>query len=130
MRDMTGDSLTKLAVVATLHCLSGCAIGEVTGSVIGAGLNWSNLAITVLTVLLAFCFGYALTMRPLLQHGLSLRQATRLAVASDTLSIGTMEIVDTAIMLLIPGAWSVGPGKPLFWASLAGALLIAFVFAV
>lgn len=126
---MQAGSLNKLAVTATLHCLSGCAIGEVIGSVIGSGLNWSNLATECLTIPLAFFFGYSLTMRPLIAHGLGLKTATRLALASDTLSIVTMEIVDTAIILLIPGALAAGPGTILFWSSLVAALLVAFIFA-
>jgi hypothetical protein len=122
-------SLTKLAIVATLHCLSGCAIGEVLGSVIGAGLNWSNMAIAVLTVSMAFFFGYLMTIRPLLRGGLGFKRATRIALASDTVSIATMEIVDTAVILLIPGALAAGPGTGLFWGSLAAALLLAFIFA-
>ena len=127
---MHGGSLNSLAVSATLHCLSGCAIGEVLGSVIGSGLNWSNLATTCLTVPIAFLFGYSLTMRPLLRNGLGLKKATRLALASDTLSITTMEIVDTTVLLLIPGALMAGPSTLLFWVSLAGSLCAAFVFAV
>jgi len=122
-------SLNKLSVTATLHCLSGCATGEVIGSVIGSGLGWSNMATEFLTVPLAFLFGYAFTMRPLIGHGLALKQATRLALASDTLSILTMEIVDTIIILSIPGALAAGPAKWLFWWSLGLALLAAFVVA-
>jgi hypothetical protein len=121
---------TRVAVDATLHCLTGCAIGEITGTVIGSGLNWSNLATEALAIPLAFLFGYALTMRPLLGSGLALKKATRLALASDTLSITTMEIVDTIIMLLIPGALAAGPGTFLFWWSLALALFVAFWVAV
>lgn len=126
---MEAMSLTKLAIVATLHCLSGCAIGEVIGSVIGSGLNWSNLATECLTIPLAFLFGYLMTMRPLLRNQLPFKRAVRIALASDTLSIVTMEIVDTAVILLIPGALAAGPGTILFWGSLAAALFIAFVFA-
>jgi hypothetical protein len=122
-------SLTKLAIIATLHCLTGCAIGEVLGSVIGSGLNWSNLATECLTIPLAFLSGYAFTMRPLIKHNLSPKRAGRVALASDTLSIVTMEVVDTAIILLIPGALAAGPGAILFWWSLALALFVAFVVA-
>jgi hypothetical protein len=122
-------SLTKLAIIATLHCLSGCAIGEVLGSVIGSGLNWSNLATESLTIPLAFFFGYLMTMRPLLRNNLPFKRAVRVALASDTLSIATMEIVDTAIILLIPGALAAGPKTGLFWGSLAVALFTAFIFA-
>ena len=119
-----------MAIMATLHCLSGCAIGEILGTVIGSGLNWSNLGIECLTIPLAFLFGYSFTMRPLLRSGLKLKTAGRIALASDTLSIGTMEVVDTIIILLVPGALAAGPGTFLFWWSLALALFVAFVFAV
>jgi hypothetical protein len=127
---MENKDLTKLAVSATLHCLSGCAIGEIIGTVIGSGLNWSNVGTEALTVPLAFLFGYSLTMRPLLRHGIRLKKAVRIALASDSLSIITMEIVDTFIILLIPGALAAGPATLLFWTSLFAALAIAFVFAV
>lgn len=127
---MEGKDQTKLAISATLHCLSGCAIGEILGTVIGSGLNWSNVATEVLTIPLAFLFGYSLTMRPLIKHGLGFRISLRLALASDSLSIFTMEIVDTLIILLIPGALAAGPATPLFWSSLAASLVVAFVCAV
>ncbi|HSX45933.1 MAG TPA: DUF4396 domain-containing protein [Candidatus Saccharimonadia bacterium] len=127
---MANEGHTKLAVRATLHCLSGCATGEIIGTVIGSGLNWSNLATELLTIPLAFLFGYGFTMRPLIRNGLGVKQSTRLALASDTLSIVTMEIVDTLIILLIPGALAAGPSTFLFWWSLALALAIAFVIAV
>ncbi len=118
-------SLNRLAFSATLHCLTGCAIGEVLGMVIGTALGWGNAATIVLAVVLAFIFGYALTMIPLLRSGLALRPAIGLAFASDTVSITIMEIVDNAIMLAIPGAMDAGLGNLLFWASLAVALVIA-----
>lgn len=127
---MEDRKLTKLSVQATLHCLSGCAIGEVAGTVIGSGLNWSNWATEALTIPLAFLFGYSLTMRPLLKHGIALPKVVRIALASDSLSIVTMEIVDTLIILLIPGALAAGPATALFWLSLLASLLIAFIFAV
>ncbi len=126
---MHGSSLTRVAVSATLHCLTGCAIGEVIGSVIGSGLNWTNLATESLTIPLAFMTGYLFTMRPLIQHGIPLKRALRLALASDTLSITTMEIVDTLIIILVPGALAAGPGTLLFWWSLALALFVAFLAA-
>ena len=119
------SSLNSLALSATVHCLTGCAIGEVLGLVIGTSLGWSDLPTIVLSIALAFVFGYGLTMRPLVASGIGLRAAGRLAFASDTLSIVTMEIVDTAIVLLIPGAMAAGLTDPLFWGSLAVALLIA-----
>lgn len=127
---MEHKDLNRLAVTATLHCLSGCAIGEILGSVIGSGLNWSAMATTFLTVPMAFAFGYGLTMRPLLGHGIGLRQATRLALTSDTMSITTMEIVDTLIIVTVPGALAAGPATGLFWGSLALALAVAFICAV
>ncbi len=126
---MNNKALTKLAIAATLHCLSGCAIGEVLGSVVGSGFNWNNLATECLTIPLAFIFGYSMTMRPLLKNGLAVKKAGRIALASDTLSIVTMEITDTAVILLIPGVLAAGPGTLLFWLSLAAALAVAFVFA-
>src|SRR3954453_2849622 len=99
MLNMASQSLNKLAVTATLHCLAGCSIGEILGSVVGAGFNWSNLATESLTIPLAFAFGYGLTMLPLLKNDLGIKRSTGLAIASDTLSITTMEIIDTLIIL-------------------------------
>ena len=124
-----GPSLNQLALSATVHCLTGCAIGEVLGMVIGTAFGWSNGATIVASIVLAFFFGYALTSLPLLRAGLSLRRVVPLAFASDTLSIATMEVVDTLIIVLIPGAMAAGLGDPLFWGSLAVALLIAGGFA-
>jgi hypothetical protein len=124
-----GQSLNALAWSATLHCLTGCAIGEVLGMVIGTALGWGNLETIALAVALAFLFGYALTMRPLLVSGMPLRQAARFALAADTASITIMEIVDNAIMLEIPGAMDAPLDSPLFWGSLAIALALAAVAA-
>ena len=124
-----GSSVRQLALSATLHCLTGCAIGEVLGMVIGTGLGWSDAATIVLSVALAFLFGYSLTLRPLLASGIAFAAAARLALAADTLSITVMEIVDNAIMLVIPGAMDAGPRSALFWGSLVVALGIAFVAA-
>jgi hypothetical protein len=121
-----GRALTRLAVSATTHCLIGCGIGEVTGLVIGTALGWSTFSTIALAVGLAFLFGYALTLRPILRSGLAWRAALPIALAADTVSITTMEIVDNAILLLIPGAMHSGLASPLFWGSLAVALLIAF----
>jgi hypothetical protein len=115
-----GQSPARLALSATLHCLTGCGIGEVLGLVIGTALGWGDVQTIVLAVTLAFVFGYGLTLRPLLIGGLSLGQAFRLAFAADTLSIATME------MLAIPGAMHAGLASFLFWGSLAVALAIAF----
>jgi Domain of unknown function (DUF4396) len=122
-------SLNRLAVQATTHCLIGCGIGEVLGVVIGTALGWSTFATIVLAVVLAFIFGYGLTLRPLLGSGMALRRALGLALAADTLSITVMEIVDNGILLLIPGAMEAGLGDPFFWLSLGVALAIAWVVA-
>ena len=122
-------SLNRTALSATLHCLTGCAIGEVLGMVIGTALGWSNFATIALAVVLAFFFGYALTMIPLLRSGLALATTLPLAFAADTLSITVMEIVDNAVMLVVPGAMEAGLGSFLFWGSLAFALAVAFVAA-
>ena len=118
-------SLNRLAFSATLHCLTGCSIGEVAGMVIGTALGLGNWSTIALSVVLAFVFGYLLTMLPLLRSGVVLRTAVRLAFASDTVSIIVMEIVDNAVVLAIPGAMDAGLGSPLFWGSLALSLLIA-----
>ena len=112
-----------------MHCLTGCSIGEVLGMMIGSALGWGNLATIVLATVLAFFFGYGLTMVPLLRSGIALGAALPLAFASDTLSITVMEIVDNLIILVIPGAMEAGLGSILFWGSLAAALAIAFVAA-
>ncbi len=122
-------SLARVALSATVHCLTGCAIGEVLGMVVGTALGWGNLETIVLAVVLAFISGYALTMLPLLRSGMSLGQATRMALAADTVSITIMEIVDNLVMLVIPGAMDAGLGDPLFWGSLGIALVIAGVAA-
>lgn len=121
-------SLNKTAWSATLHCLTGCAIGEVLGMVIGTALGWGNGTTVALSVVLAFFFGYALTLVPLLK-ALSLGTAVKLALASDTASITVMEIVDNAFMLVVPGAMDAGLSSVLFWASLAVSLAIAAVAA-
>ena len=117
--------LNRLAVSATLHCLTGCGIGEVLGLVLGTALGWGNGATMAVAIVLAFAFGYALTMRPLLRAGLAAGAAARLALASDTASITIMEIVDNAIMFAIPGAMDAGLGEFRFWGSLALALAVA-----
>jgi len=121
-------SLNRTAWSATLHCLTGCAIGEVLGMVIGTALGWGNAPTIALAVVLAFFFGYALTLRPLLS-AMGFAAALRLALAADTASIAVMEIVDNAIMLLVPGAMDAGLASVLFWASLAASLAIAAVAA-
>ena len=118
-------SLNALAFSATVHCLTGCAIGEVLGIVIGTALGWSDAATIALAVALAFFFGYLLTSLPLLRSGMALGAVVPLALASDTVSIAVMEIVDNAIILAIPGAMDAGLDEPGFWAALAVALVIA-----
>ena len=118
-------SLNALAFSATVHCLSGCAIGEVLGMVIGTALGFSALSTIALAVAFAFAFGYSLTSLPLLRSGMTLAAVVPLALASDTISITIMEIVDNAIMLTIPGAMQATLSDPGFWAALAAALLIA-----
>lgn len=120
-----GVSLNRLAFTATLHCLSGCAVGEVLGMVIGTALGWAALPTIGLAVGLAFVFGYAFTMVPLLRAGLAFGAVLKLALAADTVSIAIMEIVDNAIMLVIPGAMDAHLDTQLFWGSLGAALLIA-----
>jgi hypothetical protein len=117
--------LNRVAFGATAHCLIGCAIGEVLGMVIGTALGWGDWETIALAVVLAFFFGYSLTMVPLLRSGFALASAVPLALASDTISIAVMEIVDNAIMLLVPGAMEAGLTNVLFWGSLTVALVIA-----
>jgi Domain of unknown function (DUF4396) len=126
----SGRALTGMAVSATLHCLTGCAIGEVAGVAIGTALGLPNSTTIVLAIALAFLFGYGLTSLPLLRAGLALGAVIPIALASDTLSIAVMEIVDNAILLVIPGAMDAGLGTLLFWGSLSFALFVAGVIAV
>jgi hypothetical protein len=122
-------SLNRLAASATTHCLTGCAIGEVLGVAIGTALGWRNFETIVLAIALAFLFGYTFTSWPLLRSGMALAAVVPIALAADTLSITVMEIVDNAILLVIPGAMEAGLGDVLFWASLAFALAVAWVAA-
>lgn len=125
-----GVALTAVAISATLHCLTGCAIGEIAGMAIGTGIGLSNLGTVILSIALAFVFGYSLTSLPLLRAGLVLSAVVPIALASDTLSIATMEIVDNAIVVTIPGALNAGLGSLLFWGSLCFSLVVAGAFAV
>ena len=122
-----GSELTKMAVSATLHCLTGCAIGEVLGMVIGTALGWGTWSTVLLAVALAFFFGYALTIGPVLRAGVPLRQAIGVALAADTISITVMEVLDNTVMVAVPGAMDAGLDSMLFWASLASSLVVAFV---
>ena len=123
-------TLTRAAVSATLHCLTGCAIGEILGMVISTALGWHNVASIVLSIVLAFIFGYALTIRPVLASGVGFRRAIGVALAADTVSIAVMELVDNATIVAVPGALDAGVGDVLFWASLIGSLVIAFFVTV
>src|SRR4051812_31605523 len=121
----TKSQVNGLALSATVHCLTGCAIGEILGMVLSTWWGWGNAASIALSIVLAFFFGYGLTSLPLLHSGMSLRQTAPLAFASDTASITTMEIVDNLFILLVPGAMAAGLGDALFWWSLAVGLVVA-----
>ena len=120
-----GPSLNRLAASATIHCLTGCGTGEVLGVVIGSALGWSTVATIALAVVLAFLFGYAMTMIPLLRAGLGLRRSIRIGLAADTVSITIMEIVDNLVILAIPGAMAAPLTSLLFWGAMALALVAA-----
>ncbi|MFB8045790.1 DUF4396 domain-containing protein [Streptomyces hydrogenans] len=122
-----GTASWSTAAKATLHCLTGCAIGEVLGMIIGTALGWGNAPTMVLAIALAFFFGYALTLRGVLAAGLDLRSAVRVALAADTLSILVMEIVDNGVLLLVPGAMDAHLDDALFWGALAFAFAVAFL---
>ncbi len=126
----TGAALTRAAVSATVHCLTGCAVGEILGMVISTALGWHNVASIVLSIVLAFIFGYALTIRPVLASGVGFRRAIGVALAADAVSIAVMELVDNATIEVVPGALDAGVGDVLFWASLIGSLVIAFFVTV
>lgn len=115
------------AVQATLHCLTGCAIGEVLGMVIGTALGWGNLPTMILAIVLAFFFGYSLTLRGILKAGVGFRTALRVALAADTLSIAVMELVDNGVIALWPDAMDAHLGDRLFWSTLVISLAVAFV---
>jgi hypothetical protein len=124
------DSSWRTAISATLHCLTGCAIGEVLGMVLATWWGWANGPSIALSVVLAFFFGYLLTSTSVLRAGMSLRTAVRVALAADTVSILVMELVDNLVLLLVPGALHAGLGDALFWGSLAFSLVVAFVVTV
>ncbi|MEV7188276.1 DUF4396 domain-containing protein [Kitasatospora sp. NPDC093102] len=127
-----GDGGTgwRTAAQATLHCLTGCAIGEILGMVLGTAFGLHNGATVVLSILLAFVFGYALTMRGVLKAGLDVGAAVKVALAADTVSILVMELIDNTVMVAVPGAMDAGLGDLLFWVALAGSLALAFVLTV
>ncbi|MEK7594311.1 MAG: DUF4396 domain-containing protein [Patescibacteria group bacterium] len=122
-------SLNRTAASATLHCLTGCAIGEIAGMVISTALGWSAGPSVAISVILAFGFGYALSMLPLLRHGMGLKRSMKLALAADTASIATMEVADNAFILAVPNAIHAGLTTFLFWASLSVSLVVAFAVA-
>jgi uncharacterized protein YqhQ len=123
-------SVTRMAVTATLHCLTGCAIGEILGLVIATSLGWGNVSSIALAVLLAFVFGYGFTLVPLMRAGMAFGAAASIALAADTISITVMEIMDNATMLVVPGAMEAGITDGLFWASLALSFVVAFAVTV
>ncbi|MER8011674.1 DUF4396 domain-containing protein [Streptomyces sp. NPDC094149] len=125
--DGHGPASWSMAAQATLHCLTGCAIGEVLGMVIGTALGWGNLPTMILAIVLAFFFGYSLTLRGVLKAGVGFRTAFRVALAADTLSIAVMELIDNGVIVLWPDAMDAGLGDTLFWISLAISLVIAFL---
>jgi hypothetical protein len=124
-----GSSLNRLAISATTHCRTGCAIGEVLGMLIGTALGWGNLPTIVLAVALAYLFGFGLTSLPLFRAGLTLAAIVPIALASDTVSITIMEFIDNMFVLFIPGAMEAGLDELLFWASIAGGFALAYPFA-
>jgi hypothetical protein len=125
--DGHGATTWSMAAQATLHCLTGCAIGEVLGMIIGTAAGFHNAGTIVLSIVLAFIFGYALTMRGVFKSGLTLGAAFKVALAADTVSIAIMELIDNTVIVAIPGAMDAGLGNWLFWASLAFSLAVAFV---
>jgi hypothetical protein len=126
---MMNDSINSMALKATLHCLMGCAIGEVLGLILGQGFGWSNGVTIVVSILLAFVFGYSLSVRSLLRAGVGLRQALTTVLAADTLSITTMELFDNVVMVAIPGAMNAGLTNAVFWLSMPLSFVVAFVAA-
>lgn len=122
--------MTKNAISATLHCLTGCAIGEILGMMIGTHYQLGNTVTVILSITLAFLFGYTLTFIPIKRSGMSTRAAIRTTLAADTISITSMEIIDNLIMIVIPGAMMAGLNSGLFWGSLATSLVLAFIVTV
>ena len=129
-QELRGRELTSSAISATAHCLAGCAIGEILGMVLATWWGWGNVASIVLAIVLAFFFGYSLTMGPVLRAGVGLRRAVAVAFAADTVSITVMEIMDNAFIIVVPGALDAGLGDASFWWSLLVSLAVAFVITV
>jgi hypothetical protein len=127
---VSGRELTLMAITATRHCLTGCAIGEILGMVLATWWGWGNAVSVMLAIVLAFAFGYGLTMTSMLRAGLPLRAAFGVALAADTVSIAVMELVDNAFVVAVPGALDAGLSDVLFWASLLASLAVAFVVTV
>ncbi len=125
----TMDSRNSMAANATLHCLTGCAIGEIAGLMIGTAMGLSNAVTIALAVGLAFLFGYALSTLPLIKAGLGFFAALSVVFAADTLSIAVMETVDNLVMALLPGAMDGGLVNPIFWLGMMIALVAAFIAA-
>jgi hypothetical protein len=123
------SELNRLAVSATTHCLTGCAIGEVLGFIIATSLGWSDVGSLALAVGLAYVFGFALTARPLVRAGLAAGTVVSTALAADTLSITVMEVIDNVVVVLVPGALDAGVDEPLIYASIAAGFAIAYPFA-
>lgn len=119
-------SVNSMAVSATLHCLTGCAIGEIAGLIIGTAAGLSNGVTIAISIALAFFFGYSLSTLPLLKAGLALGTALSVVLAADTLSIATMEIFDNLVMAMIPGAMDAGLVNVVFWVGMMAALTAAF----
>jgi hypothetical protein len=122
-------SLNQLAISATTHCLTGCALGEVLGMFIGTALGWSDLGTVALAVGLAYLFGFGLTSLPLFRAGLAFTAIAPIAVAADTVSITIMEAIDNLVVVLVPGALDAHLGDPLLWLSIAGGFAVAYPFA-
>jgi hypothetical protein len=124
------QSTTQVAIAATIHCLTGCAIGEIAGMVIGNVFGLSNSATIIISIILAFMFGYSLSLMPLLQHNIDIKKAMTVVLAADTLSILSMEVADNTVMAVVPGAMNANLVNPVFWLTMPIALFVGFLVAV